>query len=226
MHVRKRVLAAVAASAMCAAASIGGTATAQTSGGANGTVAYTTPVRSITVSAANPLPLNNCWASAADWNAATDGAAAPGSSLLSTGSNGYCTSGLNQSSVTITNGSAAGHVNVQGTNASAASGTGSWSLVATAPAVDQFGLETLGLIPNETGFAHASQVTASQVTTSPTCDSAINGPGISPTGTQSADYCAVTSNQIAHEDLGLLGPTSSTGSATAYNFTLTWTAVP
>ena len=170
------------------------------SGSSTGTVNITPPpVRSVTVS-----PPTFTFDTCID-NASTS----TGSDL--TFPNGQChTTGAND--VTVTNGAAAGHMDVEGANAIPSDSGANWTLcggTGTActgtsgnPGQDQFGEANGGGVI---------------LTTSLGCDTNFSGGGTT---------CATVSGQHETEVLFLTGPSTSTDTSLSFSTTWTWTAVP
>jgi hypothetical protein len=108
--------------------------------------------------------------------------------------------------ITITNGSAASQIEVNGQSAvpSAVSGK-PWSLV---------NLPTTG--PDQFDEATDGGPSPTNLLTTPQCDKAFDG---------TTSSCVAVPNQSREEELVIVGPISSTGSGT-FKITTTWTAVP
>lgn len=201
------------ATGLCFAASLApvSPASAGTSGTANGTVTMAAAIRSITVSAANPLPLNNCWTAFSAWSSATPAEPAPGTAMPVP--NGFCISGLHENSVTITNGPVPGHIDVQAGNATGNAG-GSLTLVTSQPGTGQYALATYGPSGAGAAFNNGQAAVGTQVSSSLTCDTSF-----------AASQCSAAANQVGTEDLGMVGPLTQPADA-SFTFTTTWTAVP
>jgi hypothetical protein len=184
-------------------------AAASTSGSNTATVQLVPPaVRSITVSPATAV-FNHC---------------SPNATALAF-PNGACQVGLQDATtgaitggITITNGSVAGHIDVNGQNATPSDVGGTpWTLLTTpsTPGINQFIEETFGSsLVNSNG---------SLVAPTPLCDGAFTLAGTPPN--QTGD-CSASANQSANEALLLEGPSSSTDQNGPFTITTTWTAVP
>lgn len=179
-------------------------AVAATTGSNTATLALTpAPIRSVTVTPAT----------------ATFGACSgPNSSELFF-PNGVCTVGLGGTGgitggVTITNGTAAGHIDVNGQNATPSDNGTAWSLVSVGtPGVDQFREATDGAAVNTVG------TNLTIVSTQAACDTAF-------TVTSGAGDCTASAGQSADESVVVEGPSSSTDQNGPFTITTTWTAVP
>jgi hypothetical protein len=201
---RRRVIVALAAAAL--AASAAGPAWAQTTSG--GTTAFIPvaqpPVRSITVSPGT-VTYTNCTGG----NSTATQLGFP---------NGTCT--VASPAITVTNGPAPGHIDVNGANATPADGGTHWALCGPnagepacaappdIPGADQFSEDTIS--PSGTGVI---------LTTTPSCDGAFNS-------TNAADNCAASAGHSTGEGLFVRGPSSSTDTSANFSTTVTWTAVP
>lgn len=188
-------------------------AAASTDGSTTALVTLTPNTRSITVSLTS-IALNVCWGSSADWATGK-----PSTSTTLTLPNGFCLAG--GAGVTVTNGAVAGHVAVAGTNATGTNGTGTWALTGNpailpgglAPASDQFNASTV--TGTNAGWHNTDLATT-----------ATNDCAFYP-GDSSGNSCGTANaGQSIGENLAITGPASSTGTATAYGFTVTWTATP
>jgi hypothetical protein len=133
---------------------------------------------------------------------------------------------IDTAAVTITNGSAPGHIDVQGADAIPSDNGTHWTLCGGAggpactssisnalvagikyPGQDQFvELTSIGGISGTLGTA--------PLTNSPQCDD------------QFGSSCVATSGQATTESLVLQGPTASTDSSSSFTTVWTWTAVP
>jgi hypothetical protein len=123
--------------------------------------------------------------------------------------------------ITITNGPVAGHVYVNGQNATPADAGTPWTMepaanvATTLPGVDQFAEETLG----SNSF---TDTTNEQVfDTTPVCDL-----GFTQVGVPATSSCAATANELSTEALAIDGPSSSTDTNGPFTITTTWSAVP
>jgi hypothetical protein len=126
--------------------------------------------------------------------------------------NGNCGS----STITITNGPAGGHVDVQGASALPSDNSGNgWALCGTAgnnctggnattPGADQY-LEQV--TPANGGFGPA-------LSTIPVCDTAFSA------------GCVSIPGEVGAEAITLTGPSSSSDQSTTFNSSVTWTAAP
>lgn len=197
----------VAAAAVCAVgvASAVPVGAASTSGSSTGTVNVTPPaVRSITVSPAS-FTFGACYDHA---NTST------GSTLAFP--NGYCYIANNGSGITITNGTAASHIDVQGADAVPSDAGTHWTLctVGTSSCLgssNQPGQDQFGERVDVSGQADP------WLTNSTQCDTAFDAPTSS---------CAATAGQATTETLTLVGPSGSTDTSTTFSTVLTWTAAP
>jgi hypothetical protein len=133
--------------------------------------------------------------------------------------NGFCIT----PSVTVTNGGTAGQIDVQGSNATPAGGTGAWTLVqSSAPGTDQYDLNTTAYVLNGTTADGAPSQYST--TAAPACDNAFDV-GASPSA-NAVQGCAATANDSSTEFIGIVGPSSAgTDTATSETGTVTWTAV-
>lgn len=140
--------------------------------------------------------------------------------------NGSCSS----PPITITEGPAGGHVEVNGANAAPSDQAGNaWSLCWPAgappasisscsaqpqlqPAQDQYDEYTAQL--DATGKILA---VGPWLTNAPACDGAFDG---------AAGGCAATPGQAANEVVGLTGPSASTDQSPTFTTSVTWTAAP
>jgi hypothetical protein len=221
MQRRRSLLAAVAASAVCVAASIGGAASAQTnSGTTNGTFTLSgTQLRSIVVTPAT-VTADSCYTNFNAWF--NNGNPPPAPSGTTMGPLGFC---LTQA-VTITNGPVGGHIWVGGTNAAGTNGTGTWTLQTGAPTQDTYTLGTFipaKIITGAGGQTFLLPEHGFNMTTSAACDTTYDASaGTAPVN---APDCAATANQAVTEYLGTQGAQTSTGTATIFGFSATWTAV-
>jgi len=131
--------------------------------------------------------------------------------------NGACIS----AGVSITNGAAGGHVDINGANAEPADGGYPWTLcgpglTATCsgsgglPGQDQYRQQTLG----------ASSVAGPYFGNAPICDTAFDG-----TVSGTAD-CTSTPGQVGNETVEVWGPSSSTDQSSTFTSSITWTAAP
>ena len=133
------------------------------------------------------------------------------SSLNSTGAaivipGGYC-QGLDNN-ISITNGSVAGHIDVQGSDAVPADNGTHWTLTSNnVPGTDQF-LEETTSTPN--GFSGPKLATA------PACDTAFD----------ETTHCAASAGQTGSEKLYVVAPSATTDPSTSFTTVITWTAVP
>lgn len=136
--------------------------------------------------------------------------------------NGQCEVGLVgqggvTGGVTITNGDAAGSIEVNGQNATPADpGGNSWSLLPSSgvpPGVDQFFEATNG---SALGTAN-NNLTA--MSTMPTCDTAFSV-------VNNAGSCAAAAGQSSDEALVMEGPSATSDPNGPFTITTTWTAVP
>jgi hypothetical protein len=186
-------------------------ATAATTGSNVGTLTLTPPaVRSVTVT-----PATSTFANCTGPNAAQ--LAFP---------NGFCSVGVAGNSgaaggVTVTNGTAAGHIDVNGANAVPSDSGTPWTLLdspsayapsLTTPAADQYDELTQVLFSGH-------GVVNSVVSTTPTCDLAFDGTTSTPGG------CTAAAGASTTESLVIEGPSTSTD-AGPFAITTTWTAVP
>jgi hypothetical protein len=132
--------------------------------------------------------------------------------------------------ITITNGGAGGHVDVNGTNAVPSDGSGNDWLLCQAigpvgcaggglPGADQFSQQTCGTFSS--GPVSGSSC-STYVTAGPECDTAFEWSATS----GSVAGCASTAGQTATEFLDLRGPSSSSDQSPVFTTTVTWTAVP
>lgn len=187
------------------------TTTAQHStGNVNGTFSLpASAVRSLTISVSE-ADATNCFGTELDWAEWYTGAVNTTPSATMPVPNGFCGS----PQFTVTNGGMAGHIDLAGSDATGAGGasTGSLSLVTATPGADQYNLYSTA----KTG----GNVNADPLTTSAACDTSFD---FAASGT--AD-CAAAAGQSGQEGLAVEGPASVTGSATTYDYTATWTAVP
>lgn len=180
-------------------------AAASTSGSSTGTVNVTPPaVRSITVSP-----------SSFTFGACHDNANNPTGSYLSF-PNGYCYIDNSGTGITITNGTASSHIDIQGADAIPSDAGTHWTLcTAGTTACTGSGGE-----PGQDQFAERSDISGQEspwLTASAQCDSAFDAPNTS---------CAATAGQAATETLTLVGPSGSTDPSTTFTTVWTWTAVP
>jgi hypothetical protein len=167
------------------------------------------PVRSITVSPTT-TSFGNC-----------TGPNGSGSSVDPTElefPNGLCTVGSSgpagTSGITITNGAAAGHIDVNGQSATPADNGQSWSLVVTGtPGTDQFREATNG---SQFPAVSSNEVI---VPTIPVCDTGFNV-------VSSSGDCSAAPAQSSTEILVLEGPSASTDQNGPFTVVTTWTAVP
>lgn len=208
---RIRILTAVTGITLAGSAVLvagAGVAAADTTsnGPVSGTVSIA--VRSLTVSISSAAA-NNCFATEAQWAAWDQNTAngTPFGALLMP--NGFCST----SSFQVTNGGVPGHVDVQGSDATGAGGaaTGTWSLTGNTPGADQYNLDTVA-----NPGANLYNTTAAA-----TCDQNFDMGGAA-----QAAGCTATAGQSSTELIGLEGPSSTSGSATQYDYTTTWTAAP
>jgi hypothetical protein len=177
---------------------------ASTSGASTATVNIA--VRSITVSPAS-FTFDSC---------GEDGTTtSTGSVLVIPG--GTCGS---TSAITVTNGSAPGHVDVQGVDAIPADAGTHWTLCSAT--VDcsgpSLGCGGCGNYPGADQFTERDQVGANNgpdLTTSAQCDTVF-----------APSSCAASSSQAVVERVSLWGPNSSTDGSTSFTTVWTWTAVP
>jgi len=181
-------------------------ASANTSASTTGTI--TVAVRSVTVSPSS-IAFGSC--------VTNDGLTSTGSAL--TFPNGGCQA-IN---ITITNGTAPGHIDITGADAIPADSGTHWTLcgaVAAAggatcangqftPGVDQF---------FEEGHSSNTSAPSPPLSTTPQCDLAFANSG--------GASCSATSGQVGSEYLSLEGPSSSTDNSTSFTTIWTWTAVP
>lgn len=166
------------------------------------------PIRSLAVSV-NEADATSCFTSLQAWiDYDTNGTGTPTSTMPLP--NGYCVT----PTFTVTNGAAAGHVFAQGSDATGSGGaaTGTWSLTGNTPQADQYNLDTIG--PSNTNPSENSQGTTAG------CDLSFDYASSGTTG------CTASAGQAGSELIGIDGPTTSSGSATTYDYTATWTAVP
>jgi len=141
--------------------------------------------------------------------------------------NGNCNT-TGSHNVTITNGQAAGHIDVQGADAIPADNLTRWTLCGgstafggsnctgsstTTPGQDQFREYDCNPATPLSGCA-----VGPNLTTTAQCDTAFDG------GAGTA--CTATSGQTVTEILSFVGPASSTDSSTTLTTLWTWTAVP
>jgi hypothetical protein len=132
--------------------------------------------------------------------------------------NGICTVGsvgpTSATGVTITNGTAPSHIDVNGQSATPSDSGQSWSLVVTGtPGTDQFREATNG---SQFATVPSNEVIVPSI---PVCDT-----GFTVTG--GSGDCAAASGQTSTESLVLEGPSSSTDQNGPFTVTTTWTAVP
>ncbi len=113
--------------------------------------------------------------------------------------------------VTITNGTAPGHIDVQGANAIPSDSGTPWTLCGGGGSSCTGGTSTT---PGTNQFLEQATGGGPILTTSAQCD----------TGFSSG--CAATSSQATTEILALFGPSASTDTSTAFTTVWTWTAVP
>lgn len=188
-------------------------ATAATTGSNTATVQLTPPpVRSVTVSPSTAAFGNCSGPNETGTNSNPAELAFPnGSCLVGTAGAAVITGGI-----TITNGTAAGSIDVNGQAATPADAGTPWSLVpasAGTPGVDQFVEATDGSALTSASGNYTS------VTSTPTCDTAF-------TVVSSAGSCAAAAGQSSEEALVIEGPSSSTDQNGPFTITTTWTAVP
>jgi hypothetical protein len=196
-------------------------ASADPSGSATGTVTLGAAVRSVTVSAGT-LTANKCYGGILEYGLYVPKSTGPieptPDSATMTLPNGFCVTG----DITITNGPVAGEIDVAGSPASGTGGTGGWALVQNrTPGQDQYELSALippqrPVPPSTTGSPASAQPTSA----AGACDLSFDF------FAHRTVSCAATAGQVGHEELGVVGPSASTGTATSYIFTATWTAVP
>jgi hypothetical protein len=181
-------------------------ASAATSGSNAATVNLVPPVvRSITVSPAM----------------ATFGNCTGGSPSQLAFPNGQCQVGLPSTTgggviggITITNGTTAGHIDVNGQNATPSDMGTPWTLLANnslTPGADQF-LEA-------TATANGAMLIPSPVAPTPSCDNSFSSSG-------SVASCSAMPGQSSNEALLMTGPSLSTDQNGPFTITTTWTAVP
>jgi hypothetical protein len=147
---------------------------------------------------------------------------------VSPGSVGMCSStspltspnGLCQSpTVTITNGQAAGNIDVSGANAVPSDESGNdWTLYSSLsgpPGVNQYEEGTYSV--DYPVYAPGSTVPApgALLTTTPQCDLAISN-----------ESCYAQAGQASHEYVELEGPSSSSDQSPIFSTSVTWTAAP
>lgn len=198
-------------------------ASAATTGSNTATVGLLPPpVRSLTVS-----PTTAAFGNCVD----NTGAASPDPTKLPF-PNGACTVGTATvtstipGGITITNGAVAGHIDVNGQDATPADVGGTpWTMeypgnfLSTPqilPGVDQFAEETLG----NNYFVGINSYTAFDG--SPVCDLAFTITSTTP----ATGSCAASAGQSSMEALDITGPSSSTDQNGPFTITTTWTAVP
>lgn len=132
--------------------------------------------------------------------------------------NGLCFVGSSSptgtTGVTITNGAAPGHIDVNGQDATPADGGTSWALITTGtPGADQFREATNG---SQFPSVPSNEVI---VPTIPVCDTGF-------TVTSGNGDCTATANQLSTELLVLEGPSASSDQNGPFTVVTTWTAVP
>ena len=178
---------------------------ASTSGTCTGTVNITPPpVRSITV-APSSFIFGACYDHA---NSST------GSNLSFP--NGYCYINNSGAGLTITNGTASSHIDIQGADAVPSDAGTHWTLCTV-------GITSCTGAANEPGqdqFGERSDVGGQEgpwLSTSAQCDTAFDAPTSS---------CAATAGQVTTETLTLVGPSGSTDTSTQFSSVWTWTAAP
>jgi hypothetical protein len=117
--------------------------------------------------------------------------------------------------ITITNGTVAGHIDVNGQSATPADAGTPWTLESTSatPGVNQFQESTIG------GQVLTVATNGAPVDTAPVCDQ-----GFTVVGTVGS--CSASAGQSSNEILGITGPSSSTDQNGPFTITTTWTAVP
>ncbi len=129
--------------------------------------------------------------------------------------NGQCTT--MGTTITITNGPADGHIDVQGADAIPADNGAHWTLCSDAATACSGGSNT----PGADQFQELTAGNGATIlTTSPQCDDAFDALP-SPPG------CTATAGQTSTgEWLSLTGPSTSSDSSTSFTTVVTWTAVP
>lgn len=206
MMARVKVMAAAGLIVAVMAMLISGSASAATPGSASLSVSMNVGVRAVTIS---PTSLVLC---------------DPQTPL--TFPSGNCTSPF----ITVTNGAAGGHIDVNGANALPNDGSGNgWQLCnrgqpstcgnpagsSFEPGQDQYSLSTAGSInTGEFGFASMSNT--------PQCDTAFD---VVPNNNGSLG-CAASAGMSSTEFLFVVGPAASSDQSPIFSTTVTWTAVP
>jgi hypothetical protein len=186
-----RRLALAGLAALAVAAVPVGSALAATSGSVSETI--TVAVRSVTVS---PSSASLC-----------------SSASPLTFPNGRCQT----SNITITNGSAAGHIDVNGADAIPADSGTHWTLCAGTVAPTCSGGGNAGQDQyRENTFNNSNTSIRPDLTNTPQCDTSF-APG---------SACAAAAGQSTKEFIAMTGPSASTDTSSTFTSSVTWTAVP
>jgi hypothetical protein len=128
--------------------------------------------------------------------------------------------------VTITNGPAAGHIDVNGADAVPSDDSGSrWSLCTICGTCTGVQPPPDCSVPGQDQYEENSELFVAgefhpgpQLTDAAQCDSAFDEPA--------AFACTASPAQVATEPMAISGPTSSTDPSPTFTTSVTWTAVP
>lgn len=167
------------------------------------------PVRSVTIS-----PTTSAFGACSGANG-TGSSVDPGELEFP---NGWCFVGASgptgTTGITITNGAASGHIDVNGQDATPADNGTPWALIATGtPGTDQFREATNG---SQMASVPSNEVI---VPTTPVCDTGF-------TVTAGSGDCTAAANQSSTEVLVIEGPSVSSDQNGPFTIVTTWTAVP
>jgi hypothetical protein len=126
--------------------------------------------------------------------------------------NGTCRA----SGITITNGSASGHIDVQGANAVPSDNGTNWTPCGSSAGTSCTGTNGPGQDQYAT-IVNSIGPSGTILSNSPECDYGFDG---------STSGCTAASGQSATENINVTGPSASTDSSPTFTSSVTWTAVP